>query len=405
MNLSSEMVAGGDDRKDRNKPGKKLGKSMKSNIASGSETVSVHTIERDLHNLWEQMAKVSEAEHREPVMRACVLNLIVHAGGEQSAGEVGQVMADVTTEHPSRIIVMLPNPEAPQAHLIAWVTAQCHLAAGGRKQVCSEQIMITADGGAADWLPSLVRPLLVPDLPVVLWWRDSPFIPSRLFDALLETVDRVIVDATTLGDPLEGLANLTVMIKRKGRWTAFSDLSWGRLTPWRDLIAGFFDVPDYRPYVWRLNRVEIECTKKRTDHQVIPVPALLIMGWLASRLRWKIKTRPQWTDADTCQLELTVDNKPILTYFKTPPTTDDAPVGLSAIRLSGEGQPQFVVSRSEDGLHLHSSIELGEKRVLSKISSLDGRSEAQLISRELEILSRDTVYEQALDFVSGLRYR
>ncbi|MFQ5990637.1 MAG: glucose-6-phosphate dehydrogenase assembly protein OpcA, partial [Candidatus Methylomirabilales bacterium] len=303
---------------------------MKSKIESGSETVSVQTIERDLRNLWEQMAEVSQAEQREPVMRACVLNLIVYAPGEQSVGEMGQIMAEVTTQHPSRIIVMLPNPEATQPHLNAWVTAQCYLAAGGRKQVCCEQIMITAEGGATDWLPSLVRPLLVPDLPVVLWWRNSPGAPSRLFNELLKTADRVIIDAATLGDPLEGLANIAAVIKQKDRWTAFSDLSWARLTPWRDLIAGFFDGPDYRPYLWRPDRVEIECRKKPADDQVIPGSALLMMGWLATRLRWNIRTKPKWTDADTCQFELSVDNRPIIIQIKTPASTDRTPGGLSA---------------------------------------------------------------------------
>ncbi|MFQ5924060.1 MAG: hypothetical protein ACE5M4_14580, partial [Anaerolineales bacterium] len=92
--------------------------------------VSAQAIECDLRNLWEQMAEMSQAEHREPVMRACVLNLMVYAPGENSAGEVGQVMADVTIQHPSRIFVILLKYDAAQPALNAWVTAQCHLSTG-----------------------------------------------------------------------------------------------------------------------------------------------------------------------------------------------------------------------------------------------------------------------------------
>jgi hypothetical protein len=45
------------------------------------QSVSVHEIERDLHKLWEQMAEATHVEDREPVMRSCVLNLMVYAPG------------------------------------------------------------------------------------------------------------------------------------------------------------------------------------------------------------------------------------------------------------------------------------------------------------------------------------
>ncbi|MFQ5802336.1 MAG: glucose-6-phosphate dehydrogenase assembly protein OpcA [Candidatus Methylomirabilales bacterium] len=377
------------------------------NDSQSSSGVNVQAIERDLRNLWEQMAEATQVEGREPVMRACVLNLIVYAPGERTAGEVNQIMAEVTTQHPSRVFVMLPKYEAAEPALSAWVTAQCHLSAGGHKQVCCEQIMITAEDGAIYRLPSLVRPLLVPDLPVVLWWRDSLSFASRLFDELLETADRVIIDTAALPDPLEGLARLAALIRQQARWTAFSDLSWARLTPWRGLVAGFFDVPDYRPYLMRLNRVEIKCGKDREDHDLIPVQALQVIGWLASRLRWQPRSRLQWTDTQACQLELTVDNQPILIQIKTSPSTDDTPAGLHVIRLSTERKPsaRFVVSRSGDGLHLQSSVELAGMKLIGKVARLNGHSEAQLISKELEILSHDTVYGQALEFVSGLKIK
>ena len=374
------------------------------NESQSSTGISTLAIERDLHSLWEQMAEVTQAERREPVMRACVLNLMVYAPGENAADEVTRIMADVTTEHPSRIFVILPNVGAAEPVLNAWVTAQCHLSPGGSKQVCCEQIMITAEGGALDLLPSLVRPLLVPDLPVILWWRERPGATPHVFNELLETADRVIIDANMLRDPLKELGGLAALIKQKARWAAFSDLSWARLTPWRGLLAGFFDVPDYRPYLTRFDRVEVECGRDRANHGVIPVEALMIVGWLASRLRWQPRSRLQWPDKQTCQMELTVDARPILVQIKTTPSTKEPFVGLNAIRLSTGGEPstRFIVSRSGDGIHLQSSVELAEKTLAGKVRRLNDDSEAQLISRELEILDHDTVYEQALEFVSGL---
>ena len=375
------------------------------NATQSSRGVSAQTIERDLRNLWEQMAEVTEAEHREPVMRACVLNLLVYAPGERSVDEVGQIMAEVTTQHPSRIFVILPNYDAAESALNAWVTAQCHLSGGGHKQVCCEQIMITPEGEGISQLPSLVRPLLVPDLPVVLWWRDVPSFESRVFDELATTSDRVIIDSANLPNPEEGLVELATLINQRAQWTAFSDLSWSRLTPWRVSVAAFFDSPDWRAHLARLNRVEIECTHDHADRHSIPSQALLIACWLASRLKWRPTSKPQWSGEHGCHVALASEHGPITLRIKTTPPTEGAQGGLNALRLTVESEPsaRFVVSCCDDGFYLQTTVELAGTKLDGRVFPVGDQREAQLISRELEILGHDTVYEQALAFFAGVQ--
>lgn len=375
------------------------------NESQGSTGANVQAIERDLKNLWEQMAEATQVEGQQPVMRVCVLNLMVYAPGEQSDGDVSAIMAEVTTQHPSRIIVMLPNPGATQPHLNAWVTAQCHLSAGGRKQVCCEHIMIRADGQGINQLPSLVRPLLVPDLPIVLWWRDVPSFESRVFDQLATASDRVIIDSAKFPDPQEGLVKLATLINQRVQWTAFSDLSWSRLTPWRISVAGFFDVPDWREYLARLTRVEIECTREHADRHSIPSQALLIACWLASRLKWKLSSKPQWSREHAYQVEVASNHEPITIRITSTPPTEGVQGGLNTLRLIVEGEPsaRFIASRSEDGLYLQTTVELSGARLAGRLFPLGDQSEAQLISKELEILSHDILYEQALAFFAEVR--
>ncbi len=369
-----------------------------------SGDVNVHAIERDLRKLWEKMAETTQAEGQEPVMRACVLNLIVYTPGEHTAGEVSQIMAEVTTQHPSRIFVILPKYQASEPALSAWVTAQCHLSPGGRKQVCCEQIMIAVEGEGISQLPSMVRPLLVHDLPVVLWWRDVPSFDSRLFEELAKTSDRVIVDSAMLPDPEEGLAELAALINQRPQWTAFSDLSWSRLTPWRVSVAGFFDGPEGRVYLNRLSRIEIECRHDQAGRRSIPSQALLIACWLASRLKWRSMSKPRWSGEHTYQLEVASEDLAIDIQIKSIPSTGAAHVGLDALRLIVEGKPsaRFVVSKSEDGLYLRTDVELAGTKLAGKVFPLGDRSDARLISKELEILGRDTMYEQALAFFASI---
>lgn len=370
-----------------------------------SQSVSVQEIERDLHKLWEQMAEATQVEDREPVMRSCVLNLMVYAPGERSVDEVGQIMAEVTTQHPSRIIVILPQHEADGPPLSAWVTTLCHLSAGGRKQVCCEQIMISAEGDGINQLPSLVRPLLVPDLPVVLWWRDVPSFESRVFKEMAGTSDRVIIDSVTLPDPEEGLVKLATLINQRVRWTAFSDLSWSRLTPWRVSVSGFFDIPDWRAHLARLNRVEIECTPDHADRHSIPSQAVLIASWLASRLKWRPTSKPQWSGEQAYHLGLASEHGPITIRIKTTPSTEGAKSGLNALRLVVESEPsaRFVVSCCDDSSYLQTTVELAGTKVDGRLFPLGDQREAELVSKELEILGHDTVYEQALAFFVGVR--
>lgn len=367
--------------------------------------VNVRLVERDLHTLWEEMAKTNQAEGHQAIMRVCVLNLMVVTPGEDTAGEVSQIMAHVTTQHPSRIFVILPKYGASEPDLSAWVTALCHLSAGGHKQVCCEQIMIAAGESALYRIPSLVRPLLVPDLPVVLWWRDVPNFDSRLFAELVQASDRVILDSARFQDPEEGLATLATLINHERQWTAFSDLSWSRLTPWRLSVAGLLDVPDWRAHLSRLTRVEIDFAGASGSHRPISSEALLIVSWLASRLQWHVTSEPRRRSKDTYQLGLVSNDLAIDVEIKSAPSAVGIHGGLHALRLIAEGtpSPEFVVSRSEeDGVYLQAHVELAGTTLAGKIVRLGSHNEAELISKELEILGRDALFEESLAFLASI---
>ncbi|MFQ5846275.1 MAG: glucose-6-phosphate dehydrogenase assembly protein OpcA [Candidatus Methylomirabilales bacterium] len=368
-------------------------------------STNAQQIEHDLQQLWKQMAESADGEGQQPVMRVCVLNVIAYAPGEQGNGEVGEIMAEVTIQHPSRIIVVLSNSEATGPRLDAWVTAQCHLAAGARKQICCEQIKIAAEGEGVSQVPSMIRSLLVHDLPVVLWWRDIPRCESRLFGELLKTSDRVIIDSERFPDAERGLAGLRTLIGQTAERTAFSDLSWSRLTPWRASVAGLFDAPEWRAYLRRLSRVEIRYRQDDAERCSIPSQALLIACWLASRLGWRPTSVSRQNDNQTLWCEFVSATVPITLQVTVVPATQGAHVGLSALTLIAEDGPpvRFGVSRSADGAYLRSDVEVAGKRLPGNVFRLGGQTEAELISTELEMLGRDALYEQALEFLSGLR--
>jgi len=365
--------------------------------------VDVSVIEHELKELWEQMTEVSAEEDQQAVMRACVANLVVVNPAGESAGEISPMIAEVTHQHPSRVILLLCEPDSSQASLDAMVTAQCHPSGRGRKQICCEQIVIQAAGENVIRLPSLVRTLVIPDLPVFLWWRGLPDFKSALFTEFIQGADRVILDSAGLADAEQGLRTLAALVEERAQKTAFSDLSWCRLTPWRVLVAGFFDVPKYKPYLARLNRVQIESVGGGSSEPSIPAHCLLLAAWLASRLNWKATTKPHWIDERTCDWELEAEDRTVTMHIEITSSEGVARPGLNSLQLFVAAEPSapWVASIAADGKHLEGHVRLEGRSEGAGIVRLDNDDEAQLAGRELEILGHDQVYEQGLKWLAS----
>ncbi|MEE8349777.1 MAG: glucose-6-phosphate dehydrogenase assembly protein OpcA [Acidobacteriota bacterium] len=365
-----------------------------------SGSVDVATIEGQLDQLWAGMTEKSDQD-QQAVLRTCVLNLVVYGSDEASLGEISQAMARVSDDHPGRFIIILLKEQADHP-IEARVTAQCHPSEKGRKQICCEQINITTGRDHVSRLASFVRPLLVHDLPVFLWWRDVPDLQGTLFAELVETSDRVIIDTCTLPNALKELRGLADWADDRARWTAFSDLSWCRLTPWRTLVAGFFDLPEYRSSLDRIGEVRIECTAG-AKRQTVAVEALLLAGWLASRLKWVSVSKPQWVDEATCQWRMDGGDGQTPIEIRICSSPDEFCAGVNGVDLVVRGEPllTFSAGPGPDRQHLESCVKVGRIKRSPRLIQVEQDDEAALLARELAILKHDRVYEQALGFLAA----
>jgi glucose-6-phosphate dehydrogenase assembly protein OpcA len=95
---------------------------------------------------------------------------------------VDDLLETVVERHPCRAIVIAAERGAAEARLDAYVSTRCQLSARGSKRICGEQITIEAAGSAVETASTAVAPLLVPDVPVFLWWKDIPHYEDKLFD-------------------------------------------------------------------------------------------------------------------------------------------------------------------------------------------------------------------------------
>ncbi|MCA1558075.1 MAG: glucose-6-phosphate dehydrogenase assembly protein OpcA, partial [Acidobacteria bacterium] len=254
-----------------------------------AETLDVQAVERELSRLWAESAGAQGEDEETAVMRARVMNLLVYVSSDTALSEVNELLSSVTVAHPCRAIVMFAEREREDVDIEMFVSAHCHSARADRtRNLCCEQVTLKARGRFTVELPSAASPLLVPDLPIFLWWRDRPRLGDSVFRKLSHASDRVVFDSADFLEPYTDLFSLAALLeKERAAHTGLSDLNWARLTSWRALLANFYDVREYREALDNINRVRVEYVAPQVDAGAIAPKALILAGWLASRLGWR----------------------------------------------------------------------------------------------------------------------
>lgn len=282
------------------------------NFLSGRlSQVDVQRIERELKDLWRAIddakpdaqtsaapVKVTEGKDAfanqsttkpSNVMRACTANIVLFSEDVDAEVQASAVLDEVAIRHPSRAILAISR-RASEQRLEAWVSARCHMAdSKSLKQICSEQITVRYDGEGTRELASVVSPLVINDLPVVLWWR-----ANRLDRGYLEPfsrfIDMLIVDSLRAADAKSFIKEMSGLISQPARKPLF-DLNWGRLIPWRRAIADAFSdaaPPMSLPSLSGISKVVISYASGSGEGKAtaIAVQPLLLLAWLSTRLGW-----------------------------------------------------------------------------------------------------------------------
>jgi glucose-6-phosphate dehydrogenase assembly protein OpcA len=368
---------------------------MTTNTLLGGQThINIRAIEQELTELWKSAAQgEGEGEQRGMVTRACTLNLIVVTHGNAASNAVTEVLASLTGTHPHRAIVVTleDSSEPAETPIDAWVQAHCQIPVPGRPQVCCEQISITARGEGVGRVPGTILPLLVPDVPVALWYPEGEPFGDPLFERLTELADRVIVDTERFVDPEGGLRRLAGLI---GRIPPAGDLAWDRLTLWRELVAQCFDSPALTGQLSQLERVRIvygaQCSR---------VPPLMLAGWFAARLGWRFLGRSGPTEAT--RLRMQRQDGEVLIELRRGPLGMAAANHLTSVELSSPSLRVTIAPKGHDH-SLLTTIQPAGRPALLRSATGQYPAIAELLATEIRLLSRDKTYEAVLFAAAGM---
>ncbi len=306
--------------------------------------VNPEKVLRDLRDLWAQLSR--EQENAGGVLRACAMTLIVLADGEQDAEDVRRTLGVLMHNHPSRAIVVRATEGAA---LNARVFAECWMPFGRNQQICSEGIEMSADAANLDELARVMIPLLVPDLPVVLWCRGPRFFSTRYFDPLFPLAHKIVADSSVAPNPKGAIAVLKEMRSRGRR---LADLSWTQLTAWRETLAHEFE----------------DCPKKRSKVREVHIQ---YGGALSTAILYFARWIERVIPAARISFEAVTSGS-----------------GLSMARLTGDELDLVLTAAG-------GSIEVRDGCKAAK-SILPQRDVDSLMNEELSILDADPVFESVL---------
>jgi glucose-6-phosphate dehydrogenase assembly protein OpcA len=261
-----------------------------------------------------------------------VLTLIIVADEKEYANALQSSM-EAGREHPSRILLVVTNGSRKPS-----LDAEVRIGEGTPGEV----IVIRMSGAIADHPASVVRPLLLPDSPVVIWWPGRcPVNPST--DELAQLAGRRMTDAANTARPFQSL-----MGRAENYEPGDTDLAWTRLTPWRALLAAALD-----QYPAKIKSASVEAERANPS-------ADLLASWLHLRLKLDVTRK-----------------------------ISDGP-GITAVRL-GTAAGDIAITRP-DGLLASYAVPGQPERLVA----LKRRDITELISEEMRRMDADEVYSRVL---------
>lgn len=308
---------------------------------------------------------------------ARVLNLVMVVDREWR-GEIENRLEKVGRYHASRTVMC--TVEAGRRTIDARATILSDDdGAGDHPLPLREHVVVTVGERHLPRLDRIVDPLVVTDLPTVLW---APHGHGEGVDALMRLTQVVLLDSVAEPDVEEGLGRARELADR----AYIVDLAWLRSTPWRERVAGAFDPPRLREQLDGISSLTIR------HHPESAAAALLFCGWLASRLGWRTSALTAHSDEMSgklrsrrgeVKLELKADHE-----LSVP--------GLAGVVIETSQGTALSLDRGAGGLRASRRDRGGDEREWTVMGA--SRGEYGILGEGIrQSMLRDPTYRPALD--------
>lgn len=298
-----------------------------------------------------------------PHGRSTLLNLVVWAPTPDDVAAAFDLL-DILVG-PSRLIILCPDPSV--GDIEARLQVRAHPSPIAHTTVCEELVLLTLPESTTTHAASVVTPLVRGDLPTFVWWPGPPEPNAPAYRELARAADRLVTETDRGRDGAMRVPTLAAEVDRDE--TAITDLAWGGLTPWRQLITQVL-----RPsQVAALRAGPTQAVLTHTG----PDPTLrtlLLAGWLRDVL-----------------------GPNVAISFKAEP----GPVPmLAGVDLTAPGGHRLSAHRPSDAPSCEVEVEAPDAVPGVRTLPLRVQSRMELMAGEIEIPGRDRSFERALRAIS-----
>ncbi len=231
-------------------------------------------IDATLTALWREAGRTA------PLTRALLSNLVVvrergrHEATDLTLAGTSLPLEAIVQQHPCRVIVIhhaagcatRQKPIAASANIVCFES--------GAARFGIEAIVVSSECAEAS-LPSLVRRLVVGDVPTTLWCPDD-FSRTPPLDELFDMARQVVYDSRTWRDVRAAVRELVRLLGRP-YVPDLADLNWRRLRPLRQALT---QAASPAIHASDVRTVDVQVHHRPGDGAL----AWLLVGWLDSRL-------------------------------------------------------------------------------------------------------------------------
>jgi glucose-6-phosphate dehydrogenase assembly protein OpcA len=316
----------------------------------------------------------------EQLAPARVLNLVVIVDREWK-GEISNRLERAGRYHGSRTILCAVEDDRSTLDAVATVSYDNP---EDRLGVMWEKIEIEMGCNHLPGLQTIIDPIVVSGLPTVLW---APHRHDEAVRALLGLIDVMLLDSDDFPSATEAFERVFAVRD----FAYVIDLAWLRTTPWRERLAASFDLPARLQALAGVSELDI----RHRDGS--SASALLLAGWMASRLGWEPMPLALHTGD---RREGTVLNGDHDVKIVMRETHQEAP-GLGAVTVSSLPELSLSLERGWGGLD--ATERLGDGTVKQWKILGASRGEGGILGDGIRLaLLREPSYWPALNAARGL---
>ena len=239
-----------------------------------------------LARLREQAARQAADEGAELNAQMLLATIVARYPGAISWAEIEAETRPVVTAYPSRVIALVNDPDTAEAAEPVRVGLLAAQRSDGASAIRGELLAAALQGRAFQEGAAIAASWSASGIPTVVWWNGPAVTDDHLFEDMLDIADRILVDSSAMTVPAADFEVLNDVVSGSHH-ARVTDALWLRLLAWRQAIAQAFDQPAARIDLEHLRSVELAVRACASGHAA----ALLLVGWLATRLGWRLDRR------------------------------------------------------------------------------------------------------------------